>query len=333
MDTTRYISNSMIYGERKGVSIGMRKKYTFPGLFILVAVLLLLSACGGSSVTAGQLLTNSASAMKQVKSLHLDMTMSLNVAVSGLPTGTSTSSIPGNINATASVSGDEVLPDQTSLKLNASGNAGASRAGKFSFAEVVKGNQLYIQNAQGQWYVMDKSQLGSSSDSTSNLLSNSSVPDFSKLLDLLQKDVTVVDHGDETLNGASLRHITINLDKTGLLKVIQDTSQFKQLPASSQQSVNQVLNSSLSTFNASLDFWFDESTSYIHRMELKLNAAADLSKLSATASNSSPTTSGTVSLKADIVLDLSKFNDPSIKITAPANAIPADNPGGIFGGA
>ena len=311
----------------------MRKKYTFPGLLILVVMLVLLSACGGSSVTAGQLLTNSASAMKQVKSLHLDMTMSLNVAISGLPTGTSTSSIPGNINATASVSGDEIMPDQTSLKLTASGNAGASGAGKISFAEVVKGNQLYFQNAQGQWYVMNKSQLGSSSDSTSNLLSNASAPDFSKLLALLQKDVTVVDHGDETLNGASLRHITITLDKTGLLKVIQDSSQFKQLPASSQQSINQVLNSSLSAFNASLDFWFDESTSYIHRMELKLNAAADLSKIPGANSGTTSGTPSATSVKADIVVDLSKFNDPSIKITAPANAIPADNPGVIFGGA
>lgn len=311
----------------------MRKKYTFPGLLMLVAVLLLVSACGGSSVTAGQLLTNSASAMKQVKSLHLNMTMSLNVTISGLANSASTSSIPGNINATASVSGDEVMPNQTSLKLSASGNAGASGAGKFSFAEVVKGNQIFFQNAQGKWYVMDKSQLGSSSDSTSNLLSNSTAPDFSKLLDLLQKDVTVVDHGDESLNGASLRHITVTLGRTGLIKVIQGTSQFKQLSVSSQQSINQVLNSSLSAFNASLDFWFDESTSYIHRMELKLNAAADLSKIPGANSGTTTGTPSATSVKADIVLDLSKFNDPSIKITPPSNATPADNAGVIFGGA
>ncbi len=296
----------------------MRKKYTFPGLLMLVAVLLLVSACGGSSVTAGQLLTNSASAMKQIKSLHLDMTMSLNVAVSGLPNNSSTASIPANINIAVKASGDEVLPDQTSLTLSGTNNG----SGKFSFAEIVKGNKLYIQNAQGQWYVIDKSELSGSSNSLNNLFSNASAPDFSKLLALLQKDVTVVDHGDETLNGASLRHITINLDKTGLLKVIQDTSQFKQLPASSQQSINQILTSSLSTFNASLDFWFDESTSYIHRMELKLNAAADLSKIPGATSGTTTGTSSAASLKADIVVDLSKFNDPSIKITAPANAIP-----------
>src|SRR3984893_5407790 len=244
----------------------MRKKYTFPGLLIMVAVLFLLSACGGSSVTAGQLLTNSANAMKQIKSLHMDMTATVNMTVSGLPSSSSTT-FPGNTNTTLNTSGDEVLPDQTSLKLSSSG------VGKFAFAEIVKGNQLYIQNAQGQWYVIDKSKLNGATNSVNNLLSNASAPDFSKLLNMLQKDVTVADHGDETLNGASLRHITITLDKNGLLKLIENTDQFKGLPATSQQSINQILNSSVSNFNASLDFWFDESTSYIHRMELKLDTA------------------------------------------------------------
>lgn len=305
----------------------MRKMYAFPGLLLMVAVLLVVSACGGSSVTAGQLLTNSASAMKQIKSLHLDMTATVHVTVSGLSNNNSTSSIPGNTNLTVKASGDEVMPDQTSLHLSATG------PGKFSFAEIMKGNQLYIQNAQGQWYVMDKSKLAGGTDSTGNLLSNASAPDFSKLLNMLQKDVTVIDHGDETLNGANLRHIAITLDKNGLLKLIQNTSQFKDLPGSSQQSFNQMLNSSVSNFSASLDFWFDESTSYIHRMELKLNTAVDLSKLATPTPGSTTSTPSGVSLKADIVLDLSKFNDPSIKITAPANATPTDNPGVIFGGA
>jgi hypothetical protein len=303
----------------------MRKRYLLPGLLALVAVLLLVSACGGSSLTAGQMLTNSANAMKQVKSLHFDMTASVNVTASEQPDSNSVSFIPGNGNITVKASGDEVMPDQASLNLTASG------MGNFALAVILKGNQLYFQNAKGQWYVMDKSQLTGSSDSTSNLLSNASAPDFSKLLDMLQNDVTVIDHGDETLNGATLRHITMTLDKNGLLKLIQGSSQFKQLPASSQQSINQILNSDLSAFNASLDFWFDEATSYIHRMELKLNAAADLSKLPASVAGST-TTSGNISLAADIVLDLSRFNDPSIKITAPANATPVDNPGAIFSG-
>ena len=303
----------------------MRKKYTLPGLLIMVAILLLVSACGGSSVTAGQLLTNSANAMKQIKSLHLDMTATVNLTVSGLPSSSATT-FPGNTNITLKASGDEVMPDQTSLKLTSSG------AGKFAFAEIVKGNQLYIQNAQGQWYVIDKSKLDSTTNSVNSLVSNASAPDFSKLLTILQKDVTVADHGDETLNGASLRHITVTLDKNGLLKLIDNTDQFKKLPVTSQQSINTMLNS-VSNFNASLDFWFDEATSYIHRFELKLNTALDLSKFSSPTTGSTTGTPSGFSLKADIVVDLSKFNDSSIKITAPANAIQTNNPGVIFGGA
>lgn len=310
---------------RKGVHIIMRKKYILPALLIMVAVLLLVSACGGSSVTAGQLLTNSATAMKQIKSLHMDMTATVNLAVSG-PSSSNSTTFPANTNITLKASGDEVLPDQTSLKVSSSGVA------KIAFAEIVKGNQLYIQNAQGQWYVIDKSKLDGTTNSINNLLSNASAPDFSKLLDMLQKDVTVVDHGDETLNGASLRHITITLDKNGLTKLIENTNQFKGLPATSQQSVKDLLNT-VSNFNASLDFWFDEATSYIHRLELKLNTAVDLSKFSSPTTGSTSGTPSAFSLKADIVLDLSRFNDSSIKITAPANAIPTDDPGVIFGGA
>lgn len=308
----------------KGDHSIMHKKYTLPGLLLMMVMLLVLSACGGSSVTAGQLLTNSANAMKQIKSLHLDMTATVNVGVSGL-SSSSSSAIPANTNITVNASGDEVMPDQSSLKLSTTGVG----SGKFAFAEIVKGNQLYIQNARGQWYVMDKSKLEGTSNSLNNLLSNASAPDFSKLLNMLQKDVTVVDHGDETLNGASLRHITVTLDKNGLVKLIQSTDQFKGI---TQQDINQLLNS-VSNFTASLDFWFDEATSYIHRFELKLNVAADMGKLGSPTTGTSSSTPSGFSLKADITVDLSKFNDSSIKITAPANAIPTDNPGVLFGAA
>jgi LppX_LprAFG lipoprotein len=304
----------------------MRKKYTLPGLLLMVVMVLFVSACGGSSLTAGQLLSNSTNAMKQIKSLHFNMTATTNIAISGLPSSSSTSAIPNNTNITVNASGDEVMPDQASIKLSTSG------AGKFALAEIMKGNQLYLQNAQGQWYVMDKSKLSGSSSSISSLLSKSNLSDFNKLLDLVQKNVQVADHGDQTLNGATLRHITITLDKNGLMQLIQSTSQFKSLPGTSQQSVNSMFNS-VSKFSASLDFWFDESTSYIHRFEIKLNTTLDMSKFTTPTTGSTSSTPSGFSLKADIVVDLSKFNDSSIKITAPANAIPTDNPGVILGGA
>ncbi len=300
----------------------MRKKYTFPGLLLLVAVLLLVSACGGSSLTAGQLLSNSATAMKQIKSLHLDMTATEGFSISGL--SSTSSSVPSSMNINLKASGDEILPDQTSLKLTTSG------IGNFAFAEIVKGNQIYLQNAQGQWYVMDKSALtGSSASSFSSLFSSASVPDFNKLLELVQKDVTVADHGDESLNGTNLRHITVTLDKTGLSNLLNSTGQLQGITGQSLDS----LFSSLKNFGATLDFWFDESTSYLHRFEMKLNMGMDMSKFVTPTPGATTGTPAGISINADIVVDLSKFNDPSIKITAPANATQTDNPGVIFGGA
>ena len=303
----------------------MRKKYTFPALLMLVAVLLLVSACGGSSLTAGQLLSNSATAMKQVKSLHLDMTATEGFSISGLPSSSTSSSVPSSLNINLKASGDEILPDQTSLQLTAGGISGLSN---FAFAEIVKGSQVYIQNAQGKWYVIDKSELTGSS-SFSSLFSSASVPDFNKLLDLVQKDVTVTDHGDESLNGANLRHISVKLDKNGLSSLLNSTGQFQGITGQSLDS----LFSSLNNFGATLDFWFDESTSYIHRMEMKLNMAMDLSKFVTPSPGTTTGSPAGISINADIVVDLSKFNDPSIKITAPANATQTDNPATIFGGA
>jgi len=224
------------------------------------------------------------------------------------------------------LSGDEVLPDQTSLQLSTSG------IGNFAFAEIVKGSKLYLQSGHGQWYVMDKPNTSDSSSSISNVLTSANITQFNKLLDQLSKNVQITDHGDESLNGTSLRHITIALDKNGLMQLIKNTDAFKKLPAASQQSANDALNS-VGTFNASLDFWFDEATSYLHRFELKLNIAADLSKFSSPTTDTTSSTPSAFSLKADVTVDLSKFNDPSIKITAPANAVPTDNPGSIFSGA
>ena len=176
---------------------------------------------------------------------------------------------------------------------------------------------------------MDKGNSSDTSSSISNLLTNANITEFNKLLDQLQKDVQVADHGDETLNGTSLRHITITLNKNGLVKFIENTDQFKGLTGTNKQSVNDMLNG-VGNFSASLDFWFDESTSYIHRFEMKLNMAMDLSKFSSPTPGSTTGTPSGISIKADIVVDLSRFNDSSIKITAPANAIQTNNPGVIF---
>lgn len=309
----------------------MRTKQIFsapPVLLALLALILVLSACGStaSSQTAGQVILNSTTAMKQLKTVHLDMSMKENVALTGQSASNSSSGFPSSVALTATGHGDEVLPDQSSFNLTLGG------IGNYTFAEVTQGQTIYIQNQHGQWYKIDKSKL--TGTSTGNILSNVSIPDFNKLLQLAQKDAKVTDHGDETLNGTSLRHITVTLDKNGFEQLLQNSGLLNGLSGSNQQTINSLFSSGM-TLNATLDFWIDEATSYLHRFTLNFNLALDLSKFITPTTGTTSTTSTTptgASVQLNMTVDLSKFNDPSIKITAPSGAIPTDDPAVIFSG-
>src|SRR5205807_5835514 len=134
------------------------------------------------------------------------------------------------------------------------------------------------------------------------------------ILDLLQ-NANLIDHGTESLNGQQLRHISADLDKTGLELVIASNPQLGKLFG--QQNINTVL-ANTKTFQASIDLWIDETNFYVHRAELKFDLTEDLSSVGGT-----PTSSPVSSLAAhfDTMTDLSNFNQP-VTITPPANAIP-----------
>lgn len=297
------------------------------GLLLSIAALLIISACspgstGSSSQTPAQLLQNSASAMKQLKTAHVDMKMTANVGAIGL-TPTPGSTTPTNITFNINATGDEVMPDQASLNLTIGGFSGVN----LSLAEVLKGDKVYIQNSKGQWYVINKSVL-IGSNSTSNPLSGASVPDFNKLLDIGQH-AQITDHGDQSLNGVNLRHITVTLDKNSLKQLLESTGQLNSLTGANSQRFEQFMNST-KNFQATLDFWSDEPTSYVHRIEMKFNLNLDMSSFVTPGTTSN--TPSAITLAFDTTIDLSKFNDTSIKVTAPANAIPTDNPSTIFFG-
>jgi hypothetical protein len=304
----------------------MHKRSFFPAFLAFIALVLLMSACGstgsggsgGTSQSAGQVILNSAKAMKQIKTVHLDMQMTESISVTGA--SSSSSGTPSSITITANGHGDEVLPDQSSLTLSLSG------IGNYTFAEISQGQQIYIQNQHGQWYVIDKSKLTGSSGST---LSSASIPNFNQLLDLASKHAQVTDHGDQTLNGVSLRHITVSLDKNSLEQLLQGLGQLQGLTGKGQQAINNLFNSA-KNLSATLDFWIDESTNYVHRFAMQFNVTLDLSKFATPTSQGGSTSQGIASIKLDMTVDLSKFNDSSIKITPPANAIPTDDPTVIF---
>jgi len=288
-------------------------------LLALVIVLLFVSACSsitgtsGSSQTALQILQKSASAMKGLKTVHFDMNLGESLKMS---TSTSTSSAPGNYTVNVKANGDEVLPNQVSLQLTTALNGSSSS--NIKFAETVTGGKVYIQNSKGQWFVLDQSQFKSAG---TNPFAGTDISGYNALITLAQK-ATFVDHGDQTLNGQSLRHITVTLGKNTLSDLLNATGALNKLSSQQQQSVNKLLNS-IKLQNASLELWVDESTYYVHQMEIKFTMNINTAGL-VTPTTSSSSASSNISTAIDITINYSKFNAP-ITIKAPANATPTNN--------
>ncbi len=287
---------------------------------VLLPVLLLISACspslgtGNSSLTVLQVLQNSAKAMKDLKSAHIETKTTGTLQTLGTPTTAS------SLMFKVSGSGDEALPNEEQLQVTVSQGKNSSPA---NLAEIVQGDKVYVQNTKGQWYVLNKSEL---EGFTGNPFSGINGLDPNALLGLLQ-DTQITDHGDELLNGESLRHISVALDKAGFKKILDSDPQLGNLFG--QQNIEIILNST-KLFASSLDLWIDETNFYVHRTEFKINVDENISSLSRSLTPvvTFPLPAGVIT-SFDSTLDLSKFNDP-VTITPPTGAIPTDNPISIF---
>jgi hypothetical protein len=136
------------------------------------------------------------------------------------------------------------------------------------------------------------------------------------LLVIAQK-ATYTDHGVQTLNGESLRHITVNFSNDVLKDLLNTTN----VSGSQQQQANTMLNN-VKLVHPTLDVWIDEATSYVHHMELTFGMNINTS----TATNSA---SSSPMMNVDMGIDYSKFNVPAT-ITAPGHAIPTNDLRSIF---
>jgi len=288
----------------------------------LAAVLLFMSACspstgatgnGSSSLSVLQVLQKSANVMQKLNSVHFDTTTT--GGIKGTYSGTPTASKPtsNNVSFNLKANGDQLMPDQDSAHITLNSTT--------KVAEIVTSDKVYIQNPQGQWYVLDKSAM---QDYIGNPLGGVTMPDTNTWLMLLEH-VQITDHGIQSLNGQNLRHISATLDKDSLEQILTSNDQLSSLFG--KQNIHNILNSAKS-LTGTLAVWIDETNFYVHRTELKFNLNADTSSIT-------PTATVTVPLNAavtfDSIVDLSKFNEP-VTITPPTNAIPTNNPITILGG-
>lgn len=280
------------------------------------------SSTGSSSLTPLQVLKNSSTAMKQLKSFHIAVQSTDNITSSGssqtlpasaaTPTSTMT---PSNFNLSTSVSGsgDEAPPNQEQFQLSMN-----VMNQNINMTEIVLGDKVYVQNTQKKWYLLNKSALqGFGSNPFSSL-----TMDQNSLLALVM-DTKITDHGDENLNGQSLRHITADLDKNALSQLLTDSPQLQGVQM--QQALNKSM-AQMKSFSGSIDVWIDETNFYVHRTQFKISIAMD----SATAAGGTSGGTSTITMNLNSTIDLSRFNVP-VTVTPPTDAITTDNPGVMFG--
>lgn len=284
------------------------KKYPIVAIGMLSVLLLLISACsqpgtgGTSSLTPLQVIQNSTKAMKQLKSLHTELQSSNHTQISS-----ATSGVPSDVSTNIMGNGDQMPPNQAQMNLTVNGTTHVS--------QVIDGDKVYVQNAQGQWYVLSKSTL---EGAAGNPFSSVNI-DQNGLLGLIEH-AKITDHGADTLNGQSLRHISADLDKTALHQLLTDNPQLQGILG--QQNIDNVLDKTKS-FQSTIDVWIDEANFYVHRTQLKLKMTVDSTGVTGTGASTTMT-------DLSSTVDLSKFNEP-VTITPPTNAIPTNHPSGIFG--
>src|ERR1035438_7502153 len=87
-------------------------------------------------------------------------------------------------------------------------------------SEILQGDNVYIKGTDGKWYVINKKDI---QGALGNTFSNFSL-NTNDLLGILAH-TQINDHGDESLNGQSLRHITAILDQTALKQLLENNPQ------------------------------------------------------------------------------------------------------------
>jgi hypothetical protein len=294
----------------------MRKPNHFLLLMMgLATALLILGACSSTPSSSGpkskesalQVLQNSQKAMSKLKSAHVV----LNMKGTGQQTGSTTA--PGSVNFSVSGSGDEALPNEQKMQLTTTQSVTNATS---NLNEIYVGNTLYVQTNGGQWYALN------GAGNVSNPFAGFGSLSFTQLLNLLAH-TQITDHGDQSLNGVTLRHITMKLDKYALEQLLDSNKQLVNLLG--QQNINNAIDHAKS-FSATIDLWIDETTFYVHRSELKLNLNVDTASVKQSITPTPGSTTqvaipSSVITNLDSIVDLSNFNAP-VTITPPANATP-----------
>ncbi len=270
------------------------KKYI--SLMGMLALLFVLAACSvpglaSTPPTPAQTLQNSAQAMSKLSSVHIDLQAGLSLQ---------SSSSNGGMTFNLTGHGDAAQSGDASVQISLGSNP--------LLAVISKGQTVYVQFKNGTWYSATKDQI---KNTAQNFFSQSLATRLEQIMTLAQ-NAKLTDHGQESLNGTSLDHITAVLDQQTLQALNSQLSGL--IPVGNQNGQNQISQ-------ASLDLWIDQSTSYVHQAILNLTAQVNAQALQHLTGQSTGSTSGTLPVTVKAQINLSNFNQP-VNIQAPANSTP-----------
>jgi hypothetical protein len=267
------------------------KKYR--ALIGLLALLFVLAACSfpalGGASTPAQTLQNSAAAMAKLTAVHVDLQTTL---------AAQASDARGHIMVKLTGQGDGAQPDEASIRL--------FMGQKPLLALISKGSRVYVQGKNQVWYWAEKNALR---DAAQNFFSQSMATRLGQIMTVVES-AGLTDHGQESLNGVSLDHITATLDQQTLQTL--NTQLSGLLPQGVQSGQSRITA-------ASLDLWIDQSSGFVHRAILNVTTQIDTTTLQPYLRQSSSL--GVVPVTVQAEVNFSKFNQP-VTIQAPANAIP-----------
>ncbi|HEY0755079.1 MAG TPA: LppX_LprAFG lipoprotein [Ktedonobacteraceae bacterium] len=270
----------------------MSHTYKKPLFFAgMITLLLLLAACSvpGTAASPGQTLLSSASAMGKLSSVHFDLqtvtTVQSNSSTNGL-----TYPVTGQ--------GDATSPDKVSIQLSSNGPL---------LGLISSGQNIYVQSKGGPWYSVDKSNV---KDAEQSFFSQSLATRLGQIMSALQ-NAQLTDHGQETVNGESLDHLTVTIDQQTLKSISSELNGLA--PADSQSGLNQIKK-------ATLDLWIDTSTSYVHLVKVDIVTQVDATALEHFTGQSIGAT-GALPIEMKAQVTFSKFNQP-VNIQPPTSATP-----------
>ncbi len=262
-----------------------------------LALSVLVSACGavGAPETPRQALASAAQKTTQLKSVKYDFTGSISMKLP--PIGQSLGAA-GKLAIDFTGRGEAVFPDRSHTTVS-------TRMGSISIDSetVVIGMTVYVKNPMtGRWI----SAAGTGSPNASSL----TLADPLSSAQLLDSAESITDLGDSTLDGATVHHYRVVLDKAKLMQRVQS------LPAYRSPQAQQLFRQIIAQGTLVLEVWFGKDDHLVRRISADASITLDVSQLTAIVGGAAMSPGATAQMTQHSVINYHDFNAP-VTVTAP----------------